>query len=210
MFVKMSILKKFMKIAYKQQGLVLANSGERLLIAGDRWEMDILREMVPKELLAAIIELAGTVPDLGERFNSTKEGNQMEMANLTIRGRDCQTEYMVTDMILVAASGVHQRILQNYGTGKIQAVNEAFIMLIDQGEIDKKAGETEPGGPYLSEYEAMWENNVMRFKVRTRRDDENREILKKLEEAVDLTPWRMRTQSDDVPEDGDEEETEEA
>ena len=66
MFVKMSILKRLMKEAYKS-GLVLANNGETIMIAGNYWQMDIKRALMPKELLAAIIELAGELPGAGER-----------------------------------------------------------------------------------------------------------------------------------------------
>ena len=77
MFVKLSILKRLMKQAYKS-GLALANSGERILIAGRYWEMDIRKEEMPKELLAAVIELAGELPEPGKRYSCTKDGNQQE------------------------------------------------------------------------------------------------------------------------------------
>lgn len=193
MFVKMSILKRLMKEAYKS-GLTLANSGERILIAGWYWEMDIRKEEMPKELLAAIIELAGELPDAGERYICDKGGNQKEFGKpMEINPEGCETEYIVTNVTLLSGTGTEQRILQNYGTGDIELINEVFIDLIYKAEKDLSM--PEPEGPYCRPGMCvLWDNGLMRFKAYLRHDDENEEMLKELSN-VDLTPPHMRAQA---------------
>lgn len=188
MFVRLNILKKLMKEAYKT-GLVIANSGERILIAGRYWEMDIANYAIPKELMGAIIELVGELPRVGERFSATKDGNQIEIGNLEIEEKDHKTEYVITDFSLITPLGVRQRLLQDYGTGKIRILNEVFINILNYMGIEP--GETRPEGPFCDETSALISNNAMRLKARFRIDYENEKILKELEE-VDLTPGRIR------------------
>ena len=195
MFVKLSILKKLMKQAYKS-GLTLANSGERILIAGRYWEMDIRKEEMPKELLTAVIELVGELPEPGKRYSCTKDGNQQECGKaLEVDPELFITEYLVTDMTLLAKTGTKQRILQNYGTGAGELINEVFIDLVYDGEINGSRGETAPAGPFCKiGTGALWENNIMRFKAGFRIDDENEALLQQFQN-VDLTPCRERKQA---------------
>ena len=193
MFVKMSILKRLMKEAYKT-GLVLANNGEAIMIAGTYWQMEIKRALMPKELLAAIIELAGALPDAGERYICDKGGNQKEFGKpMEINPEGCEAEYIVTNVTLLSGTGTEQRILQNYGTGDIELINEVFIDLIYKAEKDLSM--PEPEGPYCRPGMCvLWDNGLMRFKAYLRHDDENEEMLKELSN-VDLTPPHMRAQA---------------
>lgn len=190
MFVKMSILKKLIKEAYKS-GLVLANNGETIMIAGNYWQMDIKRALMPKELLAAIIELAGELPDAGERYICDKGGNQKEFGKpMEINPEGCETEYIVTNVTLLSGTGTEQRILQNYGTRDIELINEVFVDLIYKAEKDLSM--PEPEGPYCRPgMYALWDNGLMRFKAYLRHDDENEEMLKELSN-VDMTQQHMR------------------
>ena len=191
MFVKMSILKRLMKEAYKGNGLTLANNGEAIMIAGTYWQMEIKRALMPKELLAAIIELAGALPDAGERYICDKGGNQKEFGKpMEINPEGCETEYIVTNVTLLSGTGTEQRILQNYWTRDIELINEVFVDLIYKAEKDLSM--PEPKGPYCRPGMcALWDNGLMRFKAYLRHDDENEEMLKELSN-VDLTQQHMR------------------
>ena len=193
MFVKMTILKRLMKEAYKGNGLTLANNGEAIMIAGTYWQMEIKRALMPKELLAAIIELAGALPDAGERYICDKGGNRKEFGKpMEINPEKCEAEYIVTSAALLSTTGVRQRILQNYGTGAIELINEVFIDLVYKAEKDLSM--PEPAGPYIKPgMFALWDNGLMKFKAYLRHDKENKEMLKALSN-VDLTPPSMRAQ----------------
>lgn len=190
MFVKMSILKKLIKEAYKS-GLVLANNGETIVIAGNYWQMEIKRALMPKELLAAIIELTGELPGAGERYICDKGGNQQEFGKpMEINPEGCETEYIVTNVTLLSGTGTEQRILQNYWTRDIELINEVFVDLIYKAEKDLSM--PEPEGPYCRPgMYALWDNGLMRFKAYLRHDDENEEMLKELSN-VDMTQQHMR------------------
>ena len=41
--------------------------------------MDILKKHMPKEILAAVLELTGWIPETGESYCATKEGNQVDI-----------------------------------------------------------------------------------------------------------------------------------
>ena len=164
------------------------------MIAGNYWQMDIKRALMPKELLAAIIELAGELPGAGERYICDKGGNQLEFGKpMEINPEGCETEYIVTNVTLLSGTGTEQRILQNYGTGDIELINEVFVDLIYKAEKDLSM--PEPAGPYCRPGMcALWDNGLMRFKAYLRHDDENEEMLKELSN-VDLTPPHMRKQA---------------
>lgn len=51
MFLKKTVLKRLMKEVYKH-GLRVAATEERYYLCGGYWEMDILKEYMPKEILA--------------------------------------------------------------------------------------------------------------------------------------------------------------
>lgn len=51
MFLNHKILKKLLKEAYKHRNLYLACKAESLYIAAGYWEMEFLKEYIPKETL---------------------------------------------------------------------------------------------------------------------------------------------------------------
>ena len=78
MFLQKKIFKRLMTEAYKHRLIVAMTEDDWLYIAGSYWEVNIKREYIPKETMGDIIALIGELPEPGERFSATKEGNQME------------------------------------------------------------------------------------------------------------------------------------
>lgn len=183
MFLKAEILKKLMKEAYKKSGLAVANTGERIYIAGSYWEMDILKKFLPKTILAQIIELAGELPEEGTRFLATKDGNQMEIGKreeVVVDGDAVQLT--VTNLIILSEYGVAQRVLQN-PFGKIVLINNIAICMVSGQVIEKEKGECEPIGPlYAFQKGVFWANNWVRFRYVERTvDNEDAELISNLE-----------------------------
>lgn len=183
MFLKADILKKLMKEAYKRSGLAIANTGKRIYIAGSCWEVDILKERLPKTILAQIIELAGELPDAGTRFLSTKDGNQMEVGKteeVVIDGS--AVKLTVTKLIILTDLGAVQRVLQN-PFGKIILINNLAVGMVSANIIDAEKGECEPLGPlYAHQKGVFWANNWVRFRYAERTvDNEEAELVKNLE-----------------------------
>ena len=79
MFINEKVLNKLMKEAYKTGLVVAAREDGWLYIAGRYWEVEMKRRLIPKEILGNIISLIGELPDSGERFLATSEGNQLEI-----------------------------------------------------------------------------------------------------------------------------------
>ncbi len=79
MIFNKSVLKKLLKTAYKGGGLKVANNGGRIILAGNWWVMAMEERVFIKEGRAALVELTGQLPMLGECWKSTSAGNQMMM-----------------------------------------------------------------------------------------------------------------------------------
>lgn len=139
-----------MKEAYKH-GLRVAATEERYYLCGGYWEMDILKEYMPKEILAAVLELTGWIPETGESYSASKEGNQVDINRKEV-SVDAEEEIAVTDLI-IDRNGISQRILQDECTA---------------------------AGPFYRENDILYENNVMRWHVCARKDERKDSLLKEL------------------------------
>lgn len=183
MFLREEPLKRMMKEAFKGAGLIIANKGEVIYIAGSYWAIDIERKHLPKTILAKIIELAGELPEVGESFEATKGGNQMLAGgtnDVAIGG--AAEELHVTNVVVFSIYGIPQRVLQN-GLNAIVLVTEAVMGMICKNAVDTSRGEEEPIGPlYVPGKGLFWANNVMRFRVVHRTvDNEDTELIGNLE-----------------------------
>ena len=76
MFITSQGFKKLINEAYKGYGLRIGNDGEGYYISGGYWVIWIMHGWIPKKELASIIELTGEMPEPGQGFKATKEGNQ--------------------------------------------------------------------------------------------------------------------------------------
>lgn len=185
MFLRKNEFKRLLKSAYKG-GLVVGNTGERIYLSGWGWEMDILREYLPKEILAQIIELAGELPEEGESFSSTKEGNQYEcrtLEDMTVAVRGTSFPIEMTKVIFDSSKTAPTRIYQISSTGKIVLVYLSDLDMIDNRVIDTYNGEIEAMGPLYAPGEGIfWKNNVMTYKsLYGDTTEEEQELIKKLE-----------------------------
>ncbi len=187
MFLNNGILKRLMKQAYKAGGLIVARTEKRTYIAGNFWEMDVLQEFLPKQILAQIIELAGELPGEGERFRADKNGNQMEMVLKKEVDQNGFSEGIeVTNFILLGKQSTAQRVLQT-PAGKAYIVNDAFIEIADNAAVAEDRGEYRVGDhPLYNRDGILWRNNVASFHAFWRDDKPHERVLMELE-RVDLT-----------------------
>ena len=191
MFLSPSTLNRMMKQAYKS-GLTVARTEEDWLhIAGNYWEADIKKEFIPKRTLGDLIALVGELPQPGERFKATKEGNQMEIEmpleinTEPFKGCSTLTE---TDVLLIGTAGTIQRLLQDEDTGNIYVINNVFSVLVNNGVVMEDKGEYRVGDPLFNPaYGLLWKNNVCELRTHFRSDDKNNKILESLK-GVDITP----------------------
>lgn len=168
---------------------------------------------IPKEKLAAIIEIIGELPELGEAFSAGDDGQQYEFPwndtyNVIKNAEDCTYKMNVTKIIMMSKQGSPWRVLQHQYTGAIQMIHERFIQMIDDKEVDEKNGHTKTEGPLSGKMPGVfWKNNIMALYVMPRREDDAAELVKFLE-GIDINEV-MSGERTDVSEDTRKEETEE-
>ena len=174
MFFKMTVLKRLMKKAYKGPGLTVGRNriGEDMsgiYLSGGYWiiwHRDDEKHKMPKELKAAIIELCGELPLLGEQFKVNEGGSQYEIEipevyNIPKIFGTCRNWYEVTKL-MCKQSDVTIRFLQNESKN-VEAINEVFIDLINTNAVEPERGECMPYGPVAKEEKPRalyWGNNV--------------------------------------------------
>lgn len=193
MFITSQGFKKLINEAYKGVGLRIGNDREGYYISGGYWIIWVMHGWIPKKELASIIELTGEMPELGQGFKATKEGNQYELpwneAYAAMKNAmECE-EYMdVTPMTLKYKNGQQARILQNPVNKTIVLIGERFIDIIDNTVVEYDKGEFQAEGPMISGkmQGIFWRNDTMALHVYPRTDDENKELIRHIE-AFDIT-----------------------
>lgn len=187
MFLDKSILKRLMKQAYKDRnGLRVAMNADSLYMCGGYWETEIKLAFLTKEIKAQIIELAGELPELGETYSATKEGNQMEEGvRRTVEIDNRMNEGMKITDFYMDIHGRMCRIIQD-DVGNTYTINRTYIDIIDNGAIDEDKGEYSASG-YLdkSHTSINYMNNACKFRAYLIKDAERKDVLEKLA-LVDL------------------------
>lgn len=173
MFFKKTVLKRMLKSAYTGAGLTVGHTPETdeeeegYYLSSGWWVLWFKAGMFPKEAKAAVIELCGELPAVGEVFKAEKDfGNQYEIEqkeifNLPEAFKRCTIDYRVTN-IMQQQEKTLIRILQAEEGRNVCAVSEVFLDLIDLKSIDYENGETEPFGPCAISPEApfvYWGND---------------------------------------------------
>ncbi len=188
MFLRTQGFKKLINEAYKGRGLRIERDIEGYTMAGGYWMIWIAKDRIPKKELAAIIELTGELPGIGEGFEATKAGNQYELQwgeehNAMKMANECEDQIEVTPVTLKYASGVQARILQDPANRSIILVNEKFIEMIDNAVVEYENGEMQAQGPLIGRKTGVyWKNDIMALRVMPRTDDQNAALLGYLEQ----------------------------
>lgn len=145
MFLNKTKFKKMMKEAYNGGGLRVGRIYDGLVISSGTWISWTREGDIPNWLKAAVIELAGELPEEGDMFQvSFSDGMQYQIKDNPIYdlpGRFRESHFAFTDT-KVTQEGI--RFFQNKQNGNIIAVNEKFASLIDLKELQ---GENPPMGP---------------------------------------------------------------
>lgn len=179
MFVRSQIFKKLVKEAYSKGGLDVFNAGEELIVGGAYWRIQVIKDKIPKRELAAIIEFAGKLPEKGQAFTATKEGNQGKIIEEI---PEADGMWMgISRISMITSRGENVRLLQSTDR-KIYMVYEHILSLIDRSQVDWQDGESEVEGPFLvPDKTIIWRNNVMRLKVFCREDEASKELIEYME-----------------------------
>ncbi len=95
MFINTSIFKKLIKEAYNAYMLMVGATEYEYFISNGAWIICVNKDDFTKKEKAAVIELTGELPDIGQAFKAGKDApNQYEISKTVIRdiwGGDLQT-----------------------------------------------------------------------------------------------------------------------
>lgn len=176
MFISRKGLMKLMTQAYKGAGgLKVKNDGVGLSITGSSWSAYFIWTDIPKEVMGDLISLVGRLPEKGECYEASPEGNQsvmyIEERNAMEAGDEAGPELVKLPLILM--NGGEVALLQNPepGTHDITLVSNYAMGLIRPNDVGD--GEEYPDGPlsgggmiegrFLAA--ATWKNNMMGFSI---------------------------------------------
>lgn len=169
MFYRIPTIKKRIKEAYKAASLLVGLTQEGwLYVGGTAWLIVQDIKNTPKEFKAAIIELAGELPEPGEVYRAGKDGNQMEMEHLDLyllprkhqAINETGEDYDMTNVIF-RWGDKDIRFLKSISGKNAAIVSDALAGVPDPEAIDQGKGETEITGPTrpMGESCFVWHND---------------------------------------------------
>lgn len=160
MFLKMNLLKKAIKEAWQTCGLRITNTGDGFALLGGYWYVWLEADTMPNKVKAAVIELAGELPEPGRPFKAQKGmKNQYEIEEndfFWIRQReDTVTKLMPRNVFFRYYDTIYQ--LVEKADKKIIAFNAAMMDMVDVSQIDP--GESAPTDPMDYINGIYWQND---------------------------------------------------
>lgn len=176
MFFSTKIFKQIIKKTYKGTGLRIAHTiePEGYYLSSGYWHMWMSKKFIPKEILAAMIEVCGELPGLGACHKVDKESTQIEMdvfiedlADDFFKSID---EYRVTNCYL-QQRGTLCSVLQSKTTKEVKIVSSCYPALVDIQAVDTANGEELPKGPLATKTRIMWGNADCYLAVMTKDAD---------------------------------------
>lgn len=169
MFLNQNALKRLCKQAYKNWGLHIEHTMEgHIAIGSSAWTLEIQEDRMPNGIKACLIEMVGDLPNAGEGYKyHKKEAPQSEVEGMTYKGLERMFDHMKEDYtetnVRIKHEGDWLALLQNVSTGEKILINDTFVDMIDESEVERDKGECEPGYPRANGYNVIWSNNVMQF-----------------------------------------------
>lgn len=155
MFIHLKDFKRLLKEAYTGVGLCVARRGDDVLFGGSNWVIATEKESMDKKQLAAVIELAGELPENGEAFKATKEENQYEIGGVhwdmidRTEDREEEEKLTVTEVVLERyPGGKPMRVLQA-ADGRVEVLGDRFVKAIDPMSMNLNY-ECEVQGPFIN------------------------------------------------------------
>lgn len=162
MFLNKSVFKRLVKAAYNNGRLAVGDIYGGILIDGKFWRVWCAEGHMPNWAKAALVELIGEFPDVGQFLGYKKNEvpqiclSENEDLNLPAMYRRADIPYTVTQ-VTYGGKYLKLRFLQNRETKKLAALSEELYSLIDFSNLEPEEGR--PAGPAaLGEDRFFWKN----------------------------------------------------
>ena len=170
MFLNKTMFKKWIKTAFRSNGLIVGRIYDGLVLQGGSWATWTQEGYVPNWLKAAIMEHTGELPEIGQVFRAKKdEVSQYEISenpclNLPERYREAKVPFVVIPVIY-GSKWRNYRLFQCQQTGEVIPVYSEYYNIIDVRELE---GEEWPIGPSAKDQKGnvlIWRNEVSALAV---------------------------------------------
>lgn len=189
MFIKPSKFEKIIKTDYKRERLHVGNDGINFLAAGAGWSLAMVEDLMPKELKAVVIKYVGRMPEKYEYFLALAAGDQAEVAEAFVIGKENTKEltYAEATHLAYVDGSMLYNIFQSANDKYDFFINASLVDLIDETMIDLSDGETGISGPFLdrSGRQIIVENDRMQLRLfmRSLNNEYEEELLNYLKET---------------------------
>lgn len=168
MFINNTKLKKMLKMAYKDSGLLMSREGDNLLIGGGSFLIRTDIGKLTKKEKAILIELIGNLPENHETFRATELGEQQELSmpdlwNIDQKFGNGNDNYEPTYVLVRTIDGL-VRGIQNTENNSVFFCDD-FLMSAIQAPGSYKEG-CAPEGPRIwGNMMALWKNEWTTFAI---------------------------------------------
>lgn len=156
MFLHMTTWKKIIKQAFNAGNLVVGNQEGYLFVKTSHTIVWFPDYEIPNKVKGAIMEWTGKLPEENEIFSAGREGLQYELPwseyyNFKKMKTAMKKRYIVTPALLGDKYQMLRFLQQAEDKTTIRVIDEAYLKLLDPGELDHMHGEGEIAGPYGTE-----------------------------------------------------------
>lgn len=162
MFLNITALKKILTNSYKSTGLTVGRLDHELVVCNTCIGFQIDMNFVPNKLKGILAELIGDLPEEGEIYTYTKDGQQAEMEleryNFYEYWRAAK-DFAEKTPVMLRGYINDFRLLQLNSSGRMIAVYREFVDLISMKDLGE--AENMPGRPNYRDGILYWKNDSM-------------------------------------------------
>lgn len=171
MFIDMTKFKKEAKAAYEGLGLDITHHENGIMqISGGGWMLAADARDITKKCMAALVELAGPLPEAGKGYRYIKNNEKQELPEDVIGGRTLMENFtkghMVQDTrIMIQRYRTCYSIFQRTDTKEPVLVSGNLHAMIAPEKVDTKHDELQPEMPVIYNHMVIYNNDTMQIGI---------------------------------------------
>lgn len=171
MFIDTAKFKKAAKTAYEGPGLdIMHHENGIMQVSGGGWIMTVDTGDITKKCMAALVELAGPLPEVGKGYRYMKNRDRQELGE-ELPGWDFLLEDFTKGQrlqdtrITVKRYGRNYDIMQRTDTKEPLLVPEEIHVVVNPDKVDREHDELRPEPPVLHGHMVIYNNDTMQFAI---------------------------------------------
>lgn len=171
MFIDTAKFKKAAKTAYEGPGLdIMHHENGTMQVSGGGWIMTVDTRDITKKCMAALVELAGPLPEAGKGYRYIKNRECQELGE-ELAGRDALMENFTMGQklqdtrIMVKRYERYYDIMQRTDTKEPLLVPQDLHAVVNPDRVDRERDELRPELPVLYGHMVIYNNDTMQFGI---------------------------------------------